>query len=353
MSAKRILSVVVASALTAMLAACGAGGTAGDAKTLTVVMWGGSAQTAHVDSYFTPWAKDKGYTIRQDSPTDYAKIKAQVDSGKVTWGAVEAEPNFANNACTAGMLEKLPQSVIDAAKTAEVDDALMGECAIPVLQYAYNIGYNTETFKDDHPTTWAEFFDTKNFPGKRGFWKFATGGIFEAALLADGVAPEDLYPLDIDRAFKKLDTIKKDIVFYETGDQQAQLVSSGEAPLVQAWNGRIFTAAQAGEPVANEWGEHIATYDQLVIPKGYPNAKMAQDWMKWFLEHPRAQADDAIASSYGPPSPKALEFIPNNVSKELSTFPANAKESSILMDYGYWATNNDKVTERFNNWMAS
>ena len=213
MSTKKYVAMAAAAALAATLSACGGGDAESKSKSLTVTMWGGQAQKAHVASYFTPWAKEKGFTIKQDSPTDYAKIKAQVEAKKVTWGIVEVEPNFANTACAQGLLEKLPQSVIDAAKTAGVSDQQMGECSIPNLQYAFNIAYNTDKFKDAHPTTWAEFFDTKKFPGKRGFWKYATGGIFEAALLADGVPADQLFPLDPDRAFKKLDTIKKDIVF--------------------------------------------------------------------------------------------------------------------------------------------
>ena len=350
---KKYVAMAAVAALTGSLTACGGGNSASDSKTLTVTMWGGSAQKAHVASYFTPWAKENGFKIQEDSPTDYAKIKAQVEAKKVTWGIAEVEPNFANTACDAGLIEKLPQTVLDAARSAGVPDVQIGECAIPNLQYAFNIAYNTKTFEDSHPTTWAEFFDTSKFPGKRGFWKYATGGIFEAALLADGVPADKLYPLDLDRAFKKLDTIKKDIVFYDTGDQQAQLVASGEAPLVQAWNGRIYQAAKAGEPVANEWGENLVSYDQVVIPKGYKNVKLGTDWMTWFLGNAQAQADDAEASAYGPPSPKALELVPEEVRKELPGFPENAAKSAGVIDYEYWAENYDKVSELFNNWIAS
>jgi spermidine/putrescine-binding protein len=105
------------------------------------------------------------------------------------------EPNFAITACDKGWAEKLDLAAID---TDRLKPEMVTDCAIPVLEYAFTIGYNTEVFADDHPTSWAEFFDTEKFPGKRGFWKYATGAMFEAALLADGVAPEDLYPLDID-----------------------------------------------------------------------------------------------------------------------------------------------------------
>lgn len=354
MTMKRLTAVAVAAAVATSLTACGGGasGDSGKDKSLTVTMWGGAAQDAHVRTYFQPWAKQAGATIKQDSPTDYAKLQAQVASGKVNWGVVEVEPNFANTACEKGWLVKLPADIIEKAKATGVPAEQISECAIPNLQYTFSIAYNTKKFGDEHPATWADFFDTKKFPGKRGFWKYATGGIFEAALLADGVKPEDLYPLDIDRAFKKLDTIKDDIVWYDTGDQQTQLVASGEAPLVQAWNGRITQAAADGQPVANEYGQNLVSYDQVVIPKGYANTKLAEDWMRWFLDNQQAQADDAVASGYGPASGKAVQLVAADKRKDLAGDPNVNDKSAGTIDYGYWAENYDQVTEQLNSWIA-
>jgi len=348
----KLLAIASVTGLAVALSGCGGGDSGGSDSTLTVTMWGGAAQKAHVDSYFIPWAKANGVTIKQDSPTDYAKIKAQVEAGKVTWGLTEVEPNFANTACESGLLEKLPQDIIDKAKASGVAEEQIGECAIPILQYSFTIAYNTKTFSGDHPKTWAEFFDTRRFPGKRGFWKYATGGMFEAALLADGVKPDELYPLDIDRAFKKLETIKKDIVFYDTGDQMTQMLASGEAPLVQAWSGRIYQARQEGEKVANEWNENLVSYDQIAVPKGYPNKELAFQWMRWFLDNPKAQAADADASIYGPASENALQYVSADVRKELPGHPANAEKAIGLVNYDYWAEHYDSVTERLNAWIA-
>lgn len=342
---RAVLGALALSSL--LLAGCG-GGAAVDEKSLTVVMWGGDDQQTTVETLVQPWAQQNGVTISQDSPTDYAKFRAQVESGKVAWGAVEVEPFFAVQACQQGWAVELDQ--VD---TSAIEDEFVGDCAVPILEYAFTIAYNTETYSaENHPTTWAEFFDVEQFPGKRGFWKYATGAMLEAALLADGVPPDELYPLDIDRALRKLDTIKDHIVFYETGEQQVQLVSSGEVPLIQAWNGRIFEAAQAGRPVANEWNEHFLSYDQLVIPAGYPNADLAQQWLDWFLNHPEAQADYANASAYAPVNAAAMEHVEPDVAEELPTHPDNEKKRAAVIDYGYWADHYDEVTNRLNEWMA-
>lgn len=351
MNLKRTGRLIVAAAATvALTAACTGAGNGDDDRTLTVVMWGGTAQTAHVDSYVKPWAAENDVEVLQDQPTDYAKIRAQVESGQVTWGVVEVEPNFSATACEEGLLEEIDTSVVD---TSVLNPDFVNDCAIPNLQYAFTIAYNTDVFGDRHPTTWEEFFDTETFPGKRGIWRYATGGLFEAALLADGVAPEDLYPLDIDRAFAKMDTIKDDFIFYDTGDEQIQLLASGEAPLVKAWNGRVYVAANEGQPVANEFNEHLLSYDQVVIPKGYPNKDLAMEWMGHFVHDLEGQADDTVASAYAPVNDEALDLLDPEVVAQLPTSEENAGQRAIVMDYQYWAENYDEVAERFNEWLVS
>lgn len=353
MNTRKIASGVALTAAAALaLTACSGGGGGSSEDSLTVTMWGGGAQEAHVATVFQPWADENDITIRQDQPTDYAKLDAMVDAEKVTWGVVEVEPNYSATACEAGKLVPLTDEIREAAQQSEVDPDQVSECGIPILQYTFSIAYNTDTFADDHPESWEEFFDTEKFPGKRGFWRYVTGGAFEAALLADGVAPEDLYPLDLDRAFAKLETIKDDIVWYDTGDEQVQLVASGEAPLVQAWNGRITQAAEEGQPVANEFNENLISYDHVVIPQGYPNTELAQEWMMWFLENPEAQSNQAIESGYGTASPLALEYLDDSVKENLAGDPNVNDVSAGVIDYDYWAENYDEVTERFNVWVA-
>lgn len=352
MSKRKILpgtALIAAGAL--LLTACSGGG-ASSGESLTVTMWGGGAQEAHVATVFEPWAEEVGMTIRQDAPTDYAQLDAMIAAGDPSWGVVEVEPNYSANACADGRLELLSDEVLAAAAAAEVDPDQVTECGIPILQYTFSIAYNTDTFSDSHPTNWEEFFDVEQFPGKRGFWRYVTGGVFEAALLADGVAAADLYPLDLDRAFAKLDTIKEHIVWYDTGDEQVQLVASGEAPLVQAWNGRITQAAAEGQPVANEYNENLISYDHVVIPAGYANAERAQEWMVWFLENPEAQSNQAVESGYGPASPLALDYLDADVMSDLAGSDVVNGVSAGVIDYDYWAEQYAPVTERFNVWVA-
>src|SRR5580700_1787510 len=93
------------------------------------------------------------------------------------------------------------------------------------------------------PDSWADFWDVKKFPGRRALRNHPLATL-EAALMADGVAPDELYPLDVDRAFKKLEQIKPYItVWWTSGAQSAQLLNDGEVDMVMAWNGRVSALA--------------------------------------------------------------------------------------------------------------
>eukprot|EP01034_Spumella_vulgaris_P009574 gene9574-12141_t len=88
-------------------------------------------------------------------------------------------------------------------------------------------------------------FDTAKYPGKRALQKSPFVNL-EWALMADGVAPEDVYKVlgteeGVTRAFKKLDTIKKDVVWWESGAQGPQLLADGQVVFATSWNGRFYS----------------------------------------------------------------------------------------------------------------
>ena len=121
----------------------------------------------------------------------------------------------------------------------------MNDCGVGAIVYDFVLGYDKDKLKTA-PKSWADFFDTKTFPGKRGLRKGAKPTL-EFALIGDGVAPKDVYKMlgteaGVERAFKKLDTIKNDIVCWEAGSQPIQLLASGEVAMTSVYNGRIDAA---------------------------------------------------------------------------------------------------------------
>ena len=269
-----------------------------------------------------------------------------MESGKVSGDVVEVEPNFAHTACDKGWAEKLDTSIVD---TSGLNPEEVTDCAIPVLEYAFTIGYNTDKFAKDHPTTWAEFFDTKKFPGKRGFWKYATGAIFEAALLADGVAPDDLYPLDIDRAIAKLNTIKDDLVFWTSGAESEDLVGSGEVAMVMTYNSRAYDVKNVlGKPVDYTFRDQILAASYLSVPKGTKNKDAAMELIAYAV----GSESNGNPSKYLPLAPSNTGATPDaEMEKDLPT--AHLDEPHAQFDDVWIAENQADVEAAYQEWRSS
>ena len=168
-----------------------------------------------------------------------------VESGKVTWDVVDVEADFALRAGREGLLEPLDFKQI-AKRT--IDPRFVTIYGAGSFYFSFILGYNTKVL-GNAPQDWAALFDTRAFPGKRALYKWPSPGVLEIALLADGVNPAQLYPLDLDRAFKKLDSIKGEIAWWGSGDESQQLLSSGTAGLGMFWNGRVNALRDGGAPV--------------------------------------------------------------------------------------------------------
>jgi putative spermidine/putrescine transport system substrate-binding protein len=211
------------------------------------------------------------------------------------------------------------------------------------------LAYRTDNVRNA-PKSWADFFNTSTFKGRRAMRRFPFDTI-EQALLADGVKADALFPLDFDRAFRSLDKIKKDVaVWWTSGAQSTQLLQSGEVDFCPTWNGRAQAAINGGAPVAIMWEESLWQAEGWVILKGTPNADLCREFIKFALQADR-QAIFAKATGYGPTHPDAINKIEPSVAKTLPTHPDNRK-SATLVDVDFWAKSRDAAVERFNRWVT-
>jgi putative spermidine/putrescine transport system substrate-binding protein len=209
---------------------------------------------------------------------------------------------------------------------------------------------------EEHPRSWADFWDVKKFPGPRALLRRCSLTM-EAALMADGVPadPAKMYPLDVDRAFKKLDEIKPHVkAWWSTGTDVQQMVEDGEVDLCSIWNGRASESIlKHGAPYEIVWNQALynGEIDAWFLLKNSPNPKDAMKLMD-FLGRPEPQAAMARLLFYGPTNLKAFDFIDEKTAKELPSYPANARQS-LLMNYEYWLDHNDELSLRFENWLQS
>jgi len=313
-----------------------------DGTTLTFASYGGAYQEAQRKGWLQPYAALTGVTFQESEDSSNATIKAQVESGQVTWDIVDVGNDFGLDA-NAALLEPLDFTKIH---KAEILDGFASTYRVADITYGVVLGYNTVKTAGQVPAGWADFFDTTKFPGKRGMWDYSAGGIFEFALLGDGVAPKDLYPLDLVRAAKKLDTIKKDIVFWGSGAESQDLLGKGEVAMSMIWNGRAYSAKNIdNKPVAIQWNGQIVTADYFVVPKGTPNKDAAMDFIAWAT----CKENNAAPSKYIPygPTNKLSTADPSKVA-ELSV--SNINDNSAYFDDAWIVENAQKLEDAYQEW---
>ena len=317
---------------------------AAQAQEMVFTSWGGTTQDAQKANWADGFSSEAGVTVTQDGPTDYGKLKAMVEAGNVNWDVVDVEGDYAVQAGKAGLLEPLDFTIIDKDK---LDPRFVTDYSVGSFYYSFVIGCNTDAVAAC-PKTWADLFDTAKFPGKRTFYKWSAPGVIEAALLADGVAADKLYPLDLDRAFKKLDTIKADIIWWDSGAQSQQLLASAEAPFGSFWNGRLTALAETGVNVETSWDNNITAADSLVVPKGTKNKEAA---MKFIAYAPSAasQANFAAATGYAPVNLDANTLMDGDLRQ---TLPDMQADTQVNADMDYWAEHRDEIGTRWYAWQA-
>ncbi|MGF7162119.1 putative spermidine/putrescine transport system substrate-binding protein [Rhodoligotrophos appendicifer] len=310
---------------------------------ITIASWGGNYQEALSKAVWQPTAEKLGIKILEDSTNGLADVRAQVSSGSVLWDITELTIDGCAQGQTEGLFEDLDYSVIN---KDGFDPAVVQKTYIGLNYYSNVIGWNKDKFKDG-PQSWADFWDVEKFPGRRSL-RNDPAEVLEAALLADGVAPDQLYPLDLDRAFKSLEKIKPHIsVWWSSGAQSAQLVADGEVDLIGAWNGRISAAVKSGAPFDFTFNQGLLIADCLVIPKGVKNKDLAMKALA------TAVSADILANlpqyiDYGPANLKAYDTgkITPEMAKSLNTSPENAKKQAVVRG-DWWGENGAAARERW------
>ncbi|ATU95454.1 ABC transporter substrate-binding protein [Phyllobacterium zundukense] len=323
------------------------------AQELTVVSWGGALQDAQTKAFIDPFAKEKGVKITQDSWSgELAKLRAMVDGGNVVWDVVDMDPQTAAAACESGLLERIGEEA--AFKATNLVPGGLTPCAVGTSTYATVLAYDKKAFSEA-PTSTTDIFDSKKFPGKRAMRKSPVDAL-ELALVADGVPAGEVYNTlstseGVDRAFKKLDTIKSDIVWWDAGAQPAQMLKSGEVKMALAWNGRIADAnAKEKADLGIGWSDQIRGFDMWTIPSGAKNADIAREFILSSLE-PETNAELSKYVAYGPVTEAAAKLVPAEIAPNLPSAPENSK-GALAQDGAFWGKNSETLNARFSSWIS-
>lgn len=339
---------------TALALVLAAGAVPAQAEELTVVSFGGSYQDAQSKALFQPAAKALGIMLKEETYTGIADLRLKVKAGAVTWDVVASGSGSAAHAGAEGILEKLDYKVIDVSSFVPgtyQDYCVGGDVFSTVL------AWNTKTYGDKGPQSWADFWDVKKFPGKRAY-RGAAAGSLEPALMADGVPADKVYevlsaPGGIERAINKIKELKPNIaVWWSSGAQHAQLMKDGEVDMVDGWNGRFDVVKKDGANVAYTFNQALLDYDCYAIAKGAPHKDLA---MKFLAEisKPQYQAEFTKYITYGPTNKAAYELgtIDAAYAKTLPSYPANAAKQ-LVIDLDWYIKFEAKASAAYQNMLT-
>jgi putative spermidine/putrescine transport system substrate-binding protein len=323
------------------------------AETLSVVTFGGAYESAAKQAYFEPFTAKTGIGFVTESyDGGLAKLAAMEQAKNTTWDLIDLESNDATTACDEGLLRKFDRKTLG--NTSDFLPGSISDCAVASMVWSTVYAYDASKLKTP-PATINDFFDIGKFPGKRGMRKSPKVAL-EWALVADGVAPADVYtvlstPAGVDRAFRKLGTIKNSIVWWESGAQAPQLLADGAVVMTMAYNGRIDDAAKKeNKPFKAVWDSQVYDFEWWAVPTG---AKHADDAAKFIASasQPKSYADLAKYIAYAPPRKDAIALIDKQRLADLPTAPVNFKRA-IQINSTFWADNADQINKRFQVWLT-
>jgi len=344
------LGVAATSALTACGGSSGGSSGSGGSQELTMVTWGGTTDAGFKSAVAEPFTKSTGIPVRMTSPVDYGKYLAQVKNKRITWNWVDFEGWF--EVQHKDLWVDLPSDIVsNPSDLIELPGALkpLQPWGVASGSYSFAIAYRTDQ-SGGHPTSWAEFFDPSQLPGKRSVYNWPYGMI-EVALLADGVPYDQLYPLDVDRAISKLDSVRSSLVFWNSGAELQQQLTAGTAPFAFAWNNRVAALGKNGVPVEIEWAENLQDGGYDVAAKADPLREEAVKLIK-FAAEPKNATARAIATGYSPNSKTALQGIPSADRHWYNVDDANLSAAVGSINLQWWADNFDATIKKWNDWAS-
>lgn len=330
-------------------------------EVLTIVSWGGAYTRSQVEAYYKPFTALTGVKIlAEDYNGGLAQIKAQVNSGNVTWSLVDVELSDALRGCEEGLLEPIQTSMLPPAPdgTPAEQDFLPGMlqgCGVGTIAWSTVFAFDGTVLKGDRPTTLKDFFDTKKFPGKRGLRKSPRVNL-EWALMADGVPASKVYEVlsteaGVARAFAKLDTIKAVTVWWEAGAQPPQLLADGEVVMTSAYNGRLYNAViKEGKDFVIVWDGQVWDADLWVIPRGAQPLATIHKFIAFSTDTQRL-ADQTKYISYGPARKSSMQLVSEAMKPHLPTEQGNFARA-LQNNYEWWADYSDEMNQRFAAWLA-
>jgi putative spermidine/putrescine transport system substrate-binding protein/mannopine transport system substrate-binding protein len=329
---------------------------------VVVFSFGGSFTQGVRRYLFAPFTKATGIEVI-DVTADFAEpqVKAMNQARRVDWDTAFVQGFTYPAMHEAGMFEPIDYSLWDdeslkgTPKSARLKDAVVAFVADTLL------AYDERVFGKHGPNNWADFWNVKVFPGPRGLSAPNPEYNLQFALLADGVAKENIWPLTddkIDRALKKLDEIKPHVTkWWTAGGEAPQLLINREYAMTSAYDGRAISSILQGAPIRMVWDGAYGKYNYWTVLKGGPNSANAQKLIA-FVNRAEIAAGFTQGTGYPGPNMNQLQHLPSKLAPLVWVNPENAAKA-VIEDAAWLAakrsdgtTNFDHIQKRWLAWRA-
>lgn len=314
------------------------------APTITHVGYGGSGADFQRDVLAPLFTKETGINVQVTTGPDIAKVRAQVQADNIEWDVMETTGAMAYGGQKEGIWEAIDYKVIDPARFVSAPPSF----AVPWFIYSDGIAYDPA--RTPKPAkTFAQLWDVKNFPGPR-VMRNSANEYLEIALLADGVPPANIYPLDVDRAFRALDAIKPHVKQWAAQSQvPISMIQRNEAVYGVAGTNRVKFARDAGVSIDVSLEQNILGWVNLSVPKGSKNRQAAMTWIE-FLTRPNIEAMTANMHGLTP----AVKGVEQLLDPKIRPWMVDLKNpKNLLLSDAYWADNYLKLDKRFKEWILT
>jgi putative spermidine/putrescine transport system substrate-binding protein len=319
------------------------------ANELIICNWGGVAVENFQKAFADPFTAATGVkaTVVGDGPAAGA-IRAMVDAGNATWDVCDTSIGDSKALGGGGYLEPIDYAVVGKDKVPEGFAVEFG-----IANYFFSNVLMFDTTKVPRaPTSWADFFDTKTFPGKRTLCKWIAGQL-EAALFGDGVTADQMYPIDVERSFAKIKGILPDLIFWEGGAQSQQLFRDGEVVMGNLWHTRAsLLSAESGGKFDWIWNQGVLQAGAWNIPKGNPAGAANANKFVASSQDPAQQIALLDLMANGPANPAADALMTDAQRKVSPASPANAAQQ-LVINTDWYGTNEPEVQNQFLDLIAS
>lgn len=319
---------------------------------LVVVSLGGVHVKAQALAFYRPFeAVSHADVIGSTYNGEMGKIRSMIETHQVDWDVVQVESANLIRGCSEGLFEPIDKNKLG--HTNLFLDNTFSECGVGFFTWSIMVAYDKSKLSGS-PANWQDFWNVKKFPGYRGLQRSPMIAL-EAALLADGVKPADIYsqlmtPKGIDRAFNKLAELKPYIKWWDKGSQPLPMLLAGDVVMTTTYNGRAVIAKQEGKAVGLMWQDSFYDMDHFAIVKGSSHKQLAErfiafsiaaDPQKRFTEYSKYgfvnKATTALIA------PELLMNIPND---------PDTMQHAHRINANFWVEYGEGLVQRFNVWAS-